>query len=214
MGTSVLVVDGCPTTRLGVSAAFGREEDFAVVGEAGGPDLALCLAGELRPDLVVQELWLGGEPTGSRLCKELKGLPDPQRVLFHTARNSHQDVYSCYLAGADGFVDKCEETHRLVDAARQVVRGKRMWLLGREPGGAIGPGRAAEEDPLTEKEAEVLALVLGGCSNAGIAEELCLSCNTVKTHLHHVYRKLGVSGREGLFRGGYATTSEAPTPEY
>jgi DNA-binding NarL/FixJ family response regulator len=198
MGATVLVVDDQPVIRLGVRASLEREEDLAVVGEAGDTEAALGLTGALGPDLVVSESRMGGEASGVRLCRELKAMPEPPRVVFYAACNSHQDVYLCYLAGADGFVHKGEEPCRLADAAREVAKGKRVWLLGGEPEEG-SPEPVAADDMLTVREQEVLALLLEGRSNARIAEELCLSCNTVKTHLSSIYRKLGVSSREGLF---------------
>jgi ATP/maltotriose-dependent transcriptional regulator MalT len=97
-------------------------------------------------------------------------------------------------------VHKGEEPHRLVDATRQVLTGKRVWLLGGAPEGTVpGAGNNTGDGALTEKEAEVLALVLQGCSNAAIAARLCLSCSTIKTHMSHIFTKLGVSRREELF---------------
>lgn len=202
MGTNVLVVDDHPTTRLGLRAALAGEEDVSVVGEAGDLETALCLVGELGPDVVLSEAQMGGEMAGVCLCRELKETTNPPRVLIHTARNSCRDVCLCYMAGADGFVHKGEQAHRLVDAVRQVDKGKRVWLLGGKPQEVVYDPGVAVEDLLTQKEEEVLALVLEGYSNARIAEELCLSCNTVKTHLAHVYRKLGVSGRKDFFSTG------------
>ena len=198
MASTILVVDAHPTSRLGIRAAFDGEEDLAVVGEAGNSEAAMCLAGELRPDLVVQDLGLDGDAAGANLCKELKDLPVAPQILVHTECNSHQDIYSCFLAGADSFVHKGEESCRLVETAREVAQGKRVWLLGKESKDAA-VGRSVTEGLLTQKEAEVLAFVLEGCSNPWIADELCLSCSTVKSHLSNVYRKLGVSGRKDLF---------------
>jgi DNA-binding NarL/FixJ family response regulator len=197
MRATVLVVDDQPVIRLGVRASLEREEDLAVVGEAGETEAALDLAGKLGPDLVVSEPRMGGEASGVRLCRDLKAMPEPPKVLFYAAHNSHQDVYLCYLAGADGFVHKGEEPSRLADAAREVAKGKRVWLLGGEPE-EVSPEPIAD-DLLTEREQEVLVLVLEGRSNAQIAEELLLSGNTVKTHLSSIYRKLSVSSREELF---------------
>jgi DNA-binding NarL/FixJ family response regulator len=197
MGATVLVVDGQPVVRMGVRASLEREGDLAVVGEAGDAEVARGLAGELGPDLVVSESRMDGEASGVLLCKDLKAMLKPPRVLFHAACNSHQDVYLCYLAGADGFVHKGEEPRRLADTAREVAKGKRVWLLGGEPEEV--PREPMADDLLTAREQEVLTLVLEGRSNARVAEELCLSGNTVKTHLSSIYRKLGISGREGLF---------------
>lgn len=105
--------------------------------------------------------------------------------------------------GADGQVHEGGEPGRLAGAARQVARGRRVRLLGE---GTEAPDPEARRpdgelpwDQLTEKEGERLAFALQGCPNARIAERLCLSCSTVKTHLGSVYRKLGVSGRHDLF---------------
>jgi DNA-binding NarL/FixJ family response regulator len=200
MGTRVLVVDDRPIVRCGVHALLDGQDGLAIVGEAGNPETAMCLVGELGPDVVMQDLWISGEMAGACLCKELKGLPRAPRVLIYTAHNSHRDVYSCYLAGADGFVHKCEEPRRLVDTIRQVASGKRVWLLGEEPGSETpSTYNAPSGAHLTAKEQEILVLMLEGHSNRRIAEALCVSLATIKTHVGSVYKKLGVSSREELF---------------
>lgn len=200
MGATVLLVDDEPLLLNGVSVLLGCEEDVEVVGEASDPETAVCLVGESCPDVVIQELWMHGDRAGTNLCKDIKNLvPDPPRVLFYTARNSHEDVYRCYLAGADGFVHKREEPRRLLDAVRQVSIGKRVWLLGAAPDEASATCGASDEILLTEKEQEVLSLVLGGYPNRRIADTLCLGVTTVKTHVRHIFKKLGVSSREELF---------------
>jgi DNA-binding NarL/FixJ family response regulator len=200
MGATVLLVDDQPVIRLGLRASLEREEDLAVVGEAGDTEAALDLVGELGPDLVVLESRMSGEASGVRLCKDLKAMLEPPRVLFYAAHNSHPEVYSCYLAGADGFVHKGEEPRRLADAVREVAKGKRVWLLGRGPE-EVSPEPIAADDLLTAREQEVLALVLEGHSNPEVARMMCVSLATVKTHLSNVFKKLGISGREELFPG-------------
>lgn len=200
MGATVLIVDDQPIVRRGVCAVFGCEEDLIVVGEAGDVRTVARLAAALRPDLVLLDPWVNGETAGACLCRELKGFRGPPRVLIHTAHNSHQDVYSYYLAGADGFVHKGEEPDRLVDAARQVLAGKRVWLLGGNPESCSETESAPlNATRLTCKEQEILALMLQGHPNRRIAETLCVSLDTIKTHVRSVYKKLGVSGREELF---------------
>lgn len=196
----VLVVDDQPLIRLALRHLLKHEEGLQVVGEASDAEAALALAEAVRPDVALVEPGADGGSSDDCLCRRMKGLSDPPRVLIYTASNSHQDVYACYLAGADGFVHKGEEPHRLVDAVRQALRGKRVWLLGGDPEETRPePGPGSEAARLTAKEQEVLALMLKGLTNRRISEALCVGLETVKTHVRGVYRKLGVSGREELF---------------
>ena len=214
MGAGVLLVDECPIVRRGVCAVLDDEEDLTVVGEASDVEAGLNLADDLEPDLiVVSDLDAEDAAGGSGLCRELKKSLKPYRVLIYTARNSHQNTYSCYLAGADGFVHKGEEPHRLVDAIRQVLSGKRVWLLGGVPTGLQpDPPFASEKPRLTAKEQEILALMLERLTNRQISAALCVSLDTVKTHVRHVYRKLGVSSRKELFAGNGEPSGGKPSP--
>lgn len=196
----VVIVDGHPTMRLGLKGLL-LATDVRVVGETGDGEEALRLVREARPDLVVLGLNLTGETDGIEVCRRIKDLPEPPRVLIHTAYDFTDDVWSCLLAGADGYLHKrvcCEE---LLEIMRRTAAGERVLSLG----GAVAESRsrlggAPGGALLTPKEREVLVLVLRRCSNAEIAETLYLSLPTVKTHLRNILRKLGAKNRRELFQ--------------
>jgi DNA-binding NarL/FixJ family response regulator len=168
-------VDGHPFMRLGLQRYLGRAGVW-VVGESGDGGEAFDLAREMRPDAVVLGLNLVEEPDGIELCRLLKSLPHPPRVLVHTAYNLANDVTSCFLAGADGFLHKSTDCERLLDAVRRIAVGERVWL----PGGRVGEPRTRLYDTpvqerLTPREREVLALMLRRYSNTDVAEALHIS---------------------------------------
>lgn len=199
MRLRVLVVDGHPLMRLGLEEFLGKA-GVLVVGESGSGSEAFDLARRTGPDAVVLGLNLVEEPDGVELCRMLKSLPRPPRVLVHTAHNLAEDVTSCFLAGADGFLHKSTDCKRLLGAVRRTAAGERVWL----PGVRVGEPRSRihdtpAEECLTPREREVLALMLRRYSNAEIAEALHVSAQTAKNHASKVLRKLGVRSRRELF---------------
>jgi DNA-binding NarL/FixJ family response regulator len=186
--------------RLGLKGLLLTTE-MSVVGEAEDGEGAVAQAQALRPDLVVLGLNLVGEPDGIEICQRMKALPDPPRVLVHAAHDFADDVASCLLAGADGFVHKGVCHGRLLEAIRRVAAGGRVWLPGERVGEPrtrldTAPGGVA----LTPKEREVLAQIVRNRSNAEIARRLYLSITTVKTHVRSILRKFGAESREDLFQ--------------
>lgn len=197
----VLVVDDHPVVRVGLRTLLQQSGDVEVVGETGDAREAVRLAGELEPQLVILDLRLRGERSGVEACREIRGLPDPPRVLFHTAHNTADDVSAATLAGADGYLYKGTEQPGVVEVARRVHGGERVWAVDVErPRNAEsrldGTTRGAN---LTPKEREVLLLMLRRYTNAEIARELYVSLPTVKTHVGSVMRKLGIKRRTELF---------------
>lgn len=186
--------------RLGLRAAVELREGTEVAGEAAAAEEALELARTLTPDLVVLDLRLRGEPDGIELCREIKSLPDPPQVVIYTAYNSPQAISSCLLSGADSYVHKGEEPRKLLNAIEDTNAGERVWLLGGEEEEASTDLRsAAAASSLTDREQEVLYLVLKRRTNARIAGELHITVPTVKTHVSNILRKLDARNREDLF---------------
>jgi len=191
----VLLVEDHPAMRLGVRTALCLDGDIRVVGEAGDASEAMRLVAGLALEVVVLDLRLRGEVGGLELCRRIKSLPEPPRVLVYTAYNSPAEVDAALSCGADSFVYKGEEPSKLREAVRETCAGKRVWLLGEEPGEA---GPIALAAPLTPREREVYERLLLGRSNRRIAEELGISLPTVKTHVSSILKKLGASSREDL----------------
>ena len=198
----VLLVDCCPATRLGVSVTLKEVNDVEVVGEATNAEETLRLDDKLRPDLVILDIELEDELEGLRLCKLLKevSINRPQ-VLVYTGRNSREDVAAASLMGADSFLHKAVDCSRIRETVNMIRAGERVWLL--RPAAEESHTRLTaliEEADLTPKEGEVLSLLLRRQTNSEIAEQLSLSCNTVKTHVGSILRKLALGSRQEILR--------------
>jgi DNA-binding NarL/FixJ family response regulator len=198
----VLLVGSCPATRLGLKVALGGNRHVAVVGEAAGAEEALRLAREHQPGLVILDTDLDEPLGGLGLCKSLKeDLGQPPRILIYTAHNSREHVAAASLSGADGYVHKGTDCETLREAVGKICRGERLWYLGPEKADARTKLKARiEEAHLTPKEREIVSLLLERRTSLEIAEHLCLSRNTVKTHVSSVFRKLGIHSRQDLFK--------------
>ena len=198
----VLLVDSCPTTLLGLKVALGGSRHVAVVGKAAGAEEALRLAREHQPDLVILDTDPNEASGGLRLCKSLKDFPGrPPRVLIYTAHNSREQVAAASLSGADGYVHKGTNCETLREAVEKICRGERLWYLGPEKAEVCNRLKAQiEEAHLTPKEREIVFLLLERRTTKEIAEHLCLSRNTIKTHVSSVFRKLGVRSRQELLK--------------
>ncbi len=196
---NVIVVDGHPIVRTGHVCVLNAA-GIRVVGEFGTGEEALRLVEEVRPDLVVLALNLTGEMDGIETLLRMKTLPDPPRVLVHAAYNLADDLTSCFLAGADGFIHKSEGREHFLEAVRSVASGKPVWAPGKREGDPRSRIYTTPDGtPLTPRQREVLALLLRRYSNAEIAEALNISLRTVKNHVSAVFRKLPVKSRKELF---------------
>lgn len=181
--------------------------NMRVVGESDSSDEAIHLIKEGRPDLVVLGLNLVEEPDGIELCRRIKSLPDPPRVLVHTAHYSEEVVSSCFLAGADSYLHKGTDLEELLDAVRRTAGGERVWRPGGE---AKEPRSRIDTTPggtlLSRRERQVLTLVLRHHSNAEIAKILHVSPQTAKNHVSSILKKLGARSRKELFARNLVST--------
>ncbi len=195
----VIVVDGHPIMRTGLICILNTA-GIRVVGEFGEGEDALRVVEKVRPNLVVLALNLTGELDGVETLLRMKGLPDPPRILVYAAYNLADDLTSCFLAGADGFLHKSIGRERFLEAVRNVASGKPMWSPGEREG---DPRSRIHVTPdgrqLTPREREVLALVLRRYPYQEIADALYISLPTVKNHISAVFKKLSVKSRKELF---------------
>lgn len=197
---TTLLVDDHPVTRLGIRSLLETTEDIEVIGEAGDAEEAMRLALRLRPDLVVLDVRLGENGDGMEVCREMKSLPVPPRVLIHSTYNRAQDTATAAVAGADGYFHKGEEYLEFPGVVRRVCSGERVWFVetGTEP--RLDWISARKGPALTPKEREVFALMLRRYSNAEVGRTLYMSLPTVKTHVKHILGKMGLKSRKGLFQ--------------
>ena len=207
--TRVLVADDHPVYLDGLAAAIERAGDLELVATARNGEEALQRIRETRPDVAVLDLRMP-RLTAHAVLQELGdqdgGLPCP--VLVLSVHTEGDDVHECLSLGASGYIAKDADRSEICDAIRAVAQGR--TVLSTEALGSMArelqQRRGAEQSPLTAREGEILGLLATGASAPEIASQLHLSPATIKTHLHNVYAKLGVSDRaaavaEGMRRG-------------
>lgn len=209
----VLVADDQALVRAGFVALVRSEKDMTVVGDAATGDEAVRLARATPPDVVLMDVRMPGtdgiEAT-RRICGD-GGLPGT-RILIVTTFDLDEYVYEALLAGASGFLLKDTEPAELLRAIRIVARGDALLspgvtrrLIGEFVARRATPADARRLDALTEREAEVLALVARGLSNQEIAALLVVSPLTAKTHVSRILAKLGCRDRAQLVALAYET---------
>ncbi|WP_329045144.1 response regulator transcription factor [Amycolatopsis sp. NBC_01488] len=192
MTITVLIADDHPIVRDGLRGIFtGR--GFEVVGEAANGAEAVALAERLRPDVVLMDLRMPGTD-GVTAITELARLGNPARVLVLTTYDTDSDVLPAVEAGATGYLLKDAPREDLFRAVEAAARGEAV-LSPAVASRLLGRMRAPVRETLSQRELEVLTLVARGSTNKEAAKKLFISEATVKTHLIHVYAKLGVKDR-------------------
>ncbi|GAB3151647.1 response regulator [Amycolatopsis sp. NPDC004378] len=192
MTITVLIADDHPVVRDGLRGIFtGR--GFEVVGEAANGTEAVTLAERLRPDVVLMDLRMPGTD-GVAAITELARLGNPARVLVLTTYDTDSDVLPAIEAGATGYLLKDAPREDLFRAVEAAARGEAV-LSPAVASRLMGRMREPARDSLSQRELEVLTLVARGSTNKEAAKKLFISEATVKTHLIHVYAKLGVKDR-------------------
>jgi two-component system response regulator NreC len=198
----VLVVDDRPSTRVGLALLVSAEDDLEAVGEAGSADDALAEARALQPDVIVLDAELnkqGETDIAQALAQEH---PDV-KVLVLSVQDEPQDLRKALELGASGYVLKQAVETELVPAIREVAAGGRYAppeLGARLIAAETAERRRAEEDPLSDREREVLRLLALGHTNQEIAEKLFISVRTAEAHRAHIMQKLRLSTRAELVR--------------
>ncbi len=190
----VMIVDDHAVVRSGLRAFLSAIPDLELVGEAGGGDEAVVRCGLLKPDVVLMDLMMPGTNgvAATRLIRE----KHPQvHVLALTSFEEDNLVQEALQAGAVGYLMKTLSAHELANAIRSAHKGK-MTL---SPEAAEALVRVSAESPsaneLTEREREVLKLMVDGLENPEIASALVISLSTVKYHISNILAKLGVDNR-------------------
>jgi DNA-binding NarL/FixJ family response regulator len=198
----VLVADDQALVRAGFRAILEAQEDLEVVGEAADGGDAVTIARAVRPDVVLMDVRMPGVD-GIEATRRLVRDGDAPRVLMLTTFDLDEYVYEAMKAGASGFLLKDAPRDQLVGAVRTVAAGDALLapalvrrliedFVRRPPPGARSPTDLGE---LTERELEVLELIARGLANAEIAAQLFLSEATVRTHVSHIFAKLGLRDR-------------------
>jgi DNA-binding NarL/FixJ family response regulator len=197
----LLIVDDHPVVRDGLRGMFDGVVDVEVVGEAADGAEAVVQARVLSPDVVLMDLRMPGTD-GVTAIRRLAQEQLPTRVLVLTTYDTERDVLPAIEAGATGYLLKDAPREELLRAVRAAARGEAV-LSPAVATRLLGQVRAPEREPLSTRELEVLGLIAAGKSNREAARGLFISEATVKTHLLHVYAKLGVKDRAAAVAVAY-----------
>lgn len=219
----VALIEDHDLTRMGIRTALGRNVDFEIVGEAANGNDGLQILKTLQPDVAIVDIGLP-DKDGIELTREAKSIVPSllTKILILTLRDSKEAVLAAFGAGADSYCMK-DKYENLLEAVRHTHNGN-AWIdpaIARivlqqaqenppasqkasqtnqfaeksEFGNANGNDDTIEPYTLTERELEVLQLIVEGCSNAIIAERLYITVGTVKTHVRNILNKLCADDR-------------------
>ncbi|WP_068277446.1 response regulator [Aldersonia kunmingensis] len=191
----VVIADDHPIVRAGIIALLSAEDDIDVVAQASTPSEAIDVTRAKNPDVVLMDLQFGASPasSGADATRSIRALDPAPYVLVLTNYDSDADVLGAVEAGASGYLLKDAPPQELTAAIRAAARGE----------SALAPVIASRlldrmrtpQANLSPREIQVLELVAAGSSNTEIAADLFVSETTVKSHLAHIFTKLGVSSR-------------------
>ena len=219
----VALIEDHDLTRLGIRTALQRNVDFEIVGEAANAADGLQILKTLQPDVAIVDIGLP-DKDGIELTREAKSTPPSfsTKILILTLRDSKEAVLAAFAAGADSYCMK-DKYDNLLEAVRHTHNGN-AWIdpaiarivlqqaqenpptsqkasqtnqFAERSDFGIGKDNEDTIDPytLTERELEVLQLIVEGCSNAIIAERLYITVGTVKTHVRNILNKLCADDR-------------------
>ena len=214
MSIRVLVVDDHAVVRAGLRLLLDAQDDIETVGEAGDAREAIFEARSTKPDVVLMDVVLGGK-SGIEVTPELLHEQPETRVLVLSMQDDPRYVREAFAAGAHGYVLKEAADAELVTAVREVARGGRYVhpaLGARMAAADAAAADAAEHDPLSDREREVLRLLALGHTNQEIAQMLYISVRTAETHRAHIMQKLRLETRAELVRYALAQGLLEPEP--
>jgi DNA-binding NarL/FixJ family response regulator len=184
----ILVADDHPVVRAGIIGMFSGHSEFEIVGETANGEEVAALADQLQPDVILMDLRmpvLGGIEAMQRILRAHNSI----RILVLTTYDSDQDIHMALSAGAAGYLLKDAPREELYQAVRLAVQGKTAL------GMTVSTRLLEPKEGLSEREIAVLSLAAQGDTSKMIGKKLHISEATVKTHLKHIYAKLGVTDR-------------------
>ncbi len=190
MSLRILLVDDHALVRIGVASVIGAEPGMQVCGAASTGARALELYRTLQPDIVLMDLRLPDQSGASATLAIRQEFPEA-KIIVLSSFTPDEEIYSVFAAGAQAYLLKTVEAEELIDVIRKVAGGLRhipaeiaVRLAGRIP-----------QSGLTEREHDVLRLLVRGRRNREIADNLGIAAGTVKTHVENILLKLGVTDR-------------------
>lgn len=189
----IVIVDDHPVVREGLAGMLAGQADFVVVGMAADGAEAIALDARLAPDVILMDLRMPGVD-GVGAIQAIKRQRPSANILVLTTYDSDADIVRAVEAGATGYLLKDTPREELFRAVRAASRGESV-LAPAVAARLMTRMRAPAEEALSSREIEVLQLVSTGNSNREIGKALHISTATVKTHLIHIFDKLGVNDR-------------------
>ena len=204
MSIRLMMVDDHPVVRAGLRALLEADAEVEVVADVGSGDEALqaldrlVTTGDGSPDLVLMDLNLGDGIGGIETTRKLRAQHPGVQVLAVTTFDAEADVVGALEAGATGYVLKDAPTEALLDAVREAAAGRSV--LAPEVQQLLVRRMAEPRTALSPRETEILEVLATGATNREAAKRLFISESTVKTHLVHLYEKLGVESRTAALR--------------
>jgi DNA-binding NarL/FixJ family response regulator len=202
---TIFIVEDHEITRIGLRLLLENMPGYSVIGESTDGKQAIKQVLEFKPNVVIMDVGLTSMD-GISATKEIKAKAQNIKVIMFTSHDNDEDIFASFAAGADGYCLKDTPGNSLIMAINAVITGA-GWL---DPGIATrvlshcsdARDKAMPSNkepvlnfPLSDREMEVLRLVVEGLGNQEIAHKLCLSVETVKTHMRHIMEKLSVSDR-------------------
>jgi len=190
----VMLVDDHAVVRSGLSAFLSVNPDLELVGEAENGQQAVARAGLLQPDVILMDLMMP-VMDGIAATQAIKRQHPAIQIVALTSFQEDELVQNALRAGAIGYLMKNVTARELAAAIRSATAGK-MTLSSEAAQALVRANQQAQEpESLTEREREVLKLMVEGLNNAEIAERLVVSLSTVKYHISNILGKLGVDNR-------------------
>ena len=200
----VLLIEDHAMVRMGLEVCLSQSDKVELIGEAADGLKGMDMAKRLVPDVILMDIGLP-YVDGIQATKNLKEYGLNSKVLIFTSRDSEDDIYAAFAAGADGYIMKGASQEQTINAICAVNDGV-AWI---DPGiaklvlGSIQRTSSPQDTKvaakevydLTERELEVLALIVEGLTNPEIADRLVISRSTAKTHVHSILQKLCISDR-------------------
>lgn len=211
MGVKVLLVEDHTMVRLGLSLVFDNTDEIELIGEADNGKKGVELALELSPDVVLMDIGLP-EMDGIQATSIIKKANPSIKVLIFTSRESDDDVFDALSAGADGYIMKGANEQQMISAIKAVSEGT-AWLdpaiaklvlsnvrrqnsVPVQETSSVNANKTAKNTyGLTDREIEVLGLIVEGMQNEQIAKKLVITLSTAKAHVHNILQKLYVENR-------------------
>jgi DNA-binding NarL/FixJ family response regulator len=197
MSIKLLIADDHEAVRAGLKSML-QGSDIKIAAEATSGDAVIRAALKHKPDVVLLDVRMS-EGDGLAALSRIKLERPEMPVLMFSAFDNPTYVARAVALGASGYVLKGATKDKLIDAIKKVAKGDTIWTreeLRRVTGALATPRLASDVDvPLTKRESEVLKQLAKGSTNKQIADELDISYETVKEHVQHILRKIGVTDR-------------------